>query len=326
MKTKIAIGCLVQWYEIDIIPEYIQSLKEAVTYYDSDSDIWIDFRISLNEQLEKCTEDTYVLCQNIYKWVNDAFDSHKNLKVELAIEDYSTIAKYRREFNEEYCNKVDMLVWGESDMLVPKEMFTVIDKVHRSEEMPLTKYVLTFGICKMWDDSWKHLEHPEFTNKPFIEGDKDNWWSLRYNMTLEEMNGFNSSVKDLDIKVFSKLKFNGCGLVFSSEVVKSGVTIPKSIFFIHEDTAFMKICERIIPEIKQIHIANILLVHNRKHPKKRSYIVGEDKVEDKSDLGKLRKTHAWYPIANKMCEENVYRLYDNTFRSYTWEDVWNSIH
>jgi hypothetical protein len=210
-------------------------------------------------------------------------------------------------------------------MLVPKEMFSIIHQVNTQMEIPMTKYVMTFGICKMWDNSWKHLEHLEFTNKPFIEGDKENWWSLRYNMSLEEMNRFNDSVEELDVKAFSKLKFNGCGLVIPSEVVKAGVTIPKSVFFVHEDTAFMKMCERIIPEIKQIHIANILLVHNRKHPKKRSYIKGEEIIEDKSEVGKMRNTHAWYPIANRMCEENVYRLYDNTFKSYTWDDVWNKV-
>ena len=26
MKTKFAIGCLIQWYEVDIIEEYIDSL------------------------------------------------------------------------------------------------------------------------------------------------------------------------------------------------------------------------------------------------------------------------------------------------------------
>ena len=30
MKTKFAIGCLVQWYECDIIEEYVDSLKDAM--------------------------------------------------------------------------------------------------------------------------------------------------------------------------------------------------------------------------------------------------------------------------------------------------------
>lgn len=32
-KTKFAIGCLVQWYECDIIGEYIETLKEAIDEY-----------------------------------------------------------------------------------------------------------------------------------------------------------------------------------------------------------------------------------------------------------------------------------------------------
>jgi hypothetical protein len=41
-----------------------------------------------------------------------------------------TIADYRREFNEKYCNDVDVLVWGESDMLVPKQMFNILHDLH----------------------------------------------------------------------------------------------------------------------------------------------------------------------------------------------------
>ena len=32
MKTKFAIGCLVQWYEIEMIGEYIESLKQSIDY------------------------------------------------------------------------------------------------------------------------------------------------------------------------------------------------------------------------------------------------------------------------------------------------------
>ena len=30
LKNKIAIGCLVQWYEIEMIEEYLTSIKNAV--------------------------------------------------------------------------------------------------------------------------------------------------------------------------------------------------------------------------------------------------------------------------------------------------------
>ena len=51
MKTKFAIGCLVQWYECDIIEEYIKTLKEAIDVYDGE--VIVDFHISQNQELEK---------------------------------------------------------------------------------------------------------------------------------------------------------------------------------------------------------------------------------------------------------------------------------
>ena len=35
MTTKIAIGCLVQWYEAEIIEEYVASLKDAIHDYET---------------------------------------------------------------------------------------------------------------------------------------------------------------------------------------------------------------------------------------------------------------------------------------------------
>ena len=37
----------------------------------------------------------------------------------------------------------------------------------------------------MWDETWKPIEHTDFTDKPFIDNDYDNWWSLKYTMSIE---------------------------------------------------------------------------------------------------------------------------------------------
>ena len=42
MKTKFAIGCLIQWYEVDIIEEYLETLKEARSHYGW-TDVIVDF-------------------------------------------------------------------------------------------------------------------------------------------------------------------------------------------------------------------------------------------------------------------------------------------
>jgi hypothetical protein len=311
MKTKFAIGCLVQWYEVDIIGEYIDSLKEALDAYDGE--VLVDFMICLNQDLEECiSENQLSQCYaDIGRQLHD-----KRFKTQLTGE-LITIADYRREFNSKFCDKADVLVWGESDAILPNQMFTILDNLHQmSLKNNNTKYLAFFGGCKMWDDSWKDLEHPDFTDKPFIEGDNKNWWSLRYTMSKDEMNVINDKTDELDVRILPRHKFNGCGLVISSEVIKAGVNIPKSVFFVHEDSAFMQMTNKVLGNIPQYVIRNILLVHNRKHPQKRKYIKGEEAP------GSGRRTHDWYMKANKMCEENYLNLFSPNYKSYTWKNVW----
>ena len=206
--------------------------------------------------------------------------------------------------------------------MIPRQTFEILDSLHQQVGNQTPKYVATFGINKMWDDSWKVLEHTDFTDKPFITGDTKNWWSIPYTMTLDEMNKFNDKVDDLDVTVVNPHKFNGCGLVISSEVIKAGVNIPKSSFFINEDTSFMLMTQKVLGNIPQYHFKNILIVHNRKHPKKRSCILGESDVNYIDDN---RKINDWYVKANKFCKINNQNLFNPNFKFYTWEDVWLSL-
>ena len=322
LNNKIAIGCLVQWYEIEMIEEYLTSIKNAVNEVKNRENVIIDFCFNINEDLEKLDTSKTTMTE-----INKRFD--KMVRENLSNCNYTifrnemniyTIADYRRDFNNQYCTQSDILMWGESDSLIPRQTFQILDNLHSSVKEKTPKYVSFFGTCKMWDDSWLPIEHTEFTDKPFVDGDTENWWSLRYNMNIDEMNAFNDKVEDLDVKVIHQYKFNGCGLVMSSELVKSGVNIPKSSFFIHEDTAFMLQLQQMFQgKIPQYVIKNILLVHNRKHTKKRSYIKGELKTDDVSG-GRLR--HDWYKRASDMSHHNCYNMF-NQSRIYTWEDVFN---
>lgn len=318
MKTKFAIGCLIQWYEADIIKEYVDSLKDALEDYDGE--VLVDFTVCLNQDLEKCiSQEQLKLCEA--KIGNELLDIRFKTKF---TQELVTIADYRRKFNSRYCNKVDVLIWGESDALIPKQTFTILDNLHQvSLQNHNPKYLAFFGTCKMWDNSWKVLEHPDFTDKPFYSEPEDfkpnHWWSLRYTMSKEEMNQINSKTTDLDVITLPQHKFNGCGLVISSEVVKSGVNIPKSVFFVHEDTAFMHMTNKLLGNIPQYVIKNILLVHNRNHPKKRMYIKGERKD---GTMNEKRRSNEWYIKANKMCEQNCYNIFNPQYKSFNWSDVW----
>jgi hypothetical protein len=215
-------------------------------------------------------------------------------------------------------------MWGESDALIPRQTFNILNNLHQlSLQNKNPKYLAFFGTCKMWDDTWKVLEHPEFTNKPFFDKPEDfkpdHWWSLRYTMSKDEMNNINNKTEELDVKILPQHKFNGCGLIISSEVIKSGVNIPKSVFFVHEDSAFMYMTNKVLGNIPQYAIKNILLVHNRNHPKKRMYVTNE-RLD--GTMNEKRRSNEWYVKANSMSEQNYINLFNPNYKSFTWEDVW----
>ena len=333
IKNKFAIGCLVQWYEIELIGEYLQSVKNALDIIENKENVIVDLYFNMTTSLEDIDEDQCTM-QEINSRFNDIEKDLIKFGITLNVqrlggimlherEKIYTIADYRREFNSKYCDEVDVLMWGESDSLIPRQTFEILDNLHSGVKDTTPKYVSFFATCKMWDKSWEVLEHPEFTVKPFIDMstvDTKNWWSLRYNMNIDEMNSFNDKVDDLDIKILNEYKFNGCGLVISSDVIKSGVNIPRSAFFIHEDTAFQFQLQRFFQgQIPQYLIKNILLVHNRKHIKKRSYIMGEDGVE-LGDVTSGRKKHEWYRKASEMSHHNTYNMF-NQSKIYSWKDV-----
>ena len=329
VKNTFAIGCLIQWYEIEMIEEYLQSVKNAVDMIDNKENIIIDLYFNCSQMLEKIDEsqmDISKIKEKYNDMIHDMFGhiDYGQYNIRPFMNEVSnifyTIADYRRDFNDRYCERVDVLMWGESDSLIPRQTFQILDNLHSSVKQNTPKYVTFFGTCKMWDDSWLPIEHNEFTDKPFVDGDTENWWSLRYNMTIDEMNKFNDKVEDLDIRSLNQYKFNGCGLVISSDLVKSGVNIPESSFFIHEDTAFMFQLQRLFQgSIPQYIIKNILLVHNRKHTKKRSYVKGELLSDDVSG-GRLR--HDWYKKASDMSHHNCYNMF-NQSKTYNWEDVFD---
>lgn len=314
MSTKFAIGALVQWYEIDILSEYLDTLLAAVDVYGKEN-VLIDITFSTNQDLEQLEEGKSMLdiLYDFYVQTNKLSAYQVNTSI---TEQLTTISDYRRKFNTDYCERVDVLVWGETDLLVPKEEFIILDQLHKASQT--SKYIATFGICKMWDDSWKGLEHPEFTDKPFIENDYDNWWSVKYTMNKQEMYEINSRTEQPEVVILPQHKFNGCGLVIGSEVIKAGVNIPQSVFFVHEDTAFMLMVQRVLGNIPQYSIQNILNVHNRNHPNKRRYVRGESG----DTMNKRRRSNDWYVKANKYSEENCYNLFNPNYKSKTWKDVW----
>ena len=255
LNNKFALGCLVQWYEIELIEEYIQSVKNTLNLVDNKENVIVHFTLVVNQDLEKLS-DEITMSDIVDRFVKLVDDISLYTDYDITNRLY-TIADYRREFNDKYCDEVDVLMWGESDSLLPKQTFEILDNMHTSVKEKTPKYVSFFGTCKMWDD-----------------------------------------------------------------LIKAGVNIPKSVFFIHEDTAFMLQLQKLFGgQVPQYIIKNILLVHNRKHKKKRTYVLGEEKIKA-GDIGAARLEHDWYRKASDMCHHNTYNMF-NQSKVYSWKDVFD---
>jgi hypothetical protein len=226
-----------------------------------------------------------------------------------------TMADYRRELNNK-CDNFDYVIWGESDCLMPRQMFGVLEQLmEHSKSNNINRFITTFGIRKMWDESWKILEHPDFTDKPYYDMNtpedtklaESSPWSIRYTMSQDEMDKVNSKTTDLDVQMISYPKFDGSGLVISSDLLRSGANIPPAVYMNGDDSAFLESCRLHMGEnYRQYVIKNILKVHNRNHPKKRNYVKGED--QSKNTHFK-RSTRNWYKEYNEVSKGNLNKLY-----------------
>jgi hypothetical protein len=78
----------------------------------------------------------------------------------------------------------------------------------------------------------------------------------------------------------------------------------------------MHMTNKVLGNIPQYIIKNILLVHNRNHPKKRMYVEGERKD---GTMNQKRRSNDWYIKANKMSEQNCYNIFNPKYKSYTLE-------
>ena len=302
------------FYEIEMVEEYLKSVHLALQDIDNKENVKVEMMWNMSQYFEECEsgEKLFEIRQRINDLENDY--GFTSLFYERNDKPY-TMADYRRELNNK-CDDFDYVIWGESDCLMPRQMFGVLEQLkHYANEDGINRFITTFGIRKMWDDSWKVLEHPKFTDKPYYDMDTEedkrkaesSPWSIRYTMSQEEMDEVNSETKELDVQMIKYPKFDGSGLVISSDLLRSGANIPPAVYMNGDDSAFLESCRLHMGEnYRQFVIKNILKVHNRNHPKKRNYVKGED--QSKNTHFK-RSTRNWYKEFNEVSKGNLNKLF-----------------
>ena len=329
LDKKYIIGTHVMFYEVEMISEFVESVYRAVSQVDNRDNVTIDFFFNFSEYFEKIDKNQISVDEIKIKFLNQVeYLRATNVNVRYTFyEDNNkvyTIGSYRRDLNYNNCNDYDFIIWGESDCLVPVEFFNTLESLSSyADENNINRYTTTFATRKMWDASWSLLEHNDFSNSKFYDMKEEGWKvdksSIWYTMSIDEMNEINSKSTELDIRVSKEPKFDGSLLVISSDLIRSGVNIPHACYACGEDASFEKMCKIIMGDSYiQFIIKNILKVHNRVHPKKREYVLGEIEFEN---VKQKRKSNNLWQKFHKICEHNLYNLGENQTKFKNVEDL-----
>ena len=108
-------------------------------------------------------------------------------------------------------------------------------------------------------------------------------------------------------------------LNISSDLIRSGVNIPHACYACGEDASFERMCKIIMGKsYVQFIVKNILKVHNRVHPMKREYVLGED-VNEKNP-GAKRESNSWYKRVWEFDREHAWKAFQQG-KIFTWKDV-----
>ena len=254
------------WYESNMIDECWHSILQAIK---AAPDVDVKIRVCFNKQtyVEKPTSSN----------IDDMFNRHINhplfkehvtdVVIKTDDDPFYNIADWRRE---EYDPEAKYTVWGETDCLLPKDFFAILDQVDINQP-----HVLTFASRPMWDNSWDVVTHEKLQgySKPCQCGDEHKEdciellkAPLKYKdyITQEELDKFNEESGDIKIQQVP-LKIDG-SLVCISKGHETPFIAP-GMHFVREDTCFENVCR--VKNIPQVCVTTRLKGHNYWHPNKR---------------------------------------------------------
>jgi hypothetical protein len=321
LKYKYAIGIHIMFYEIEMLSTYIDSLLNLLSTTDNKENVYLDFSFNVSQFFEKVDTTKTSKDDLVDRFENELSRlkqlSNLHYKIIDSDNEFYTQTNYRREFNTKYCEKVDYLIWGETDSLFPKETIIGLETLTPViREKGIYRFIACFADRKMWDNSWDVTVHPKFINHIYDDKDVDNINQAKSVMTIDQMNDINAEIKEFDIQMINYPKIDGSCLILSSDLIKSGVNIPPC--FIHNDDESLSfMAQRILGDsYVQIIFKNILKVHARRHPNKRMYIANEN--NPRGFCGKEKGD--WWTLFKKMSQHNLNSLFNNTGKFYTYED------
>ena len=219
MKTKLnkkyVIGTHVMWFEIEMYADFIDGMVNLLETVENRENVTIDLCFNMLEHFEKVDYDKIRTHELVIKFkkgvstlesmgfiVNQKIVSNTDTWVDedgrvAATDGFYFHADYRRDLNYNYCNKVDYVMWGETDSFFPKEAFEALENLYTyTNEEGIHKYIACFADRKMWDSSWDDTVHTDYVDIEFVDDDKQhlNLNQSKSQLPIETMNEINGTV------------------------------------------------------------------------------------------------------------------------------------
>ena len=262
------------WYETSMIDECWHSVLGALR---AAPDVDVKIKICFNFQ-------TYIEKPDVGD-VRGMLEKHQNhplfkdYDIDVTIKDdddpFYNIADWRREV---YDPEAKYTVWGETDTILPRDFFAILDKVEIDQP-----HVLTFAGRPMWDNSWDVVTHERLLgySKPCQCGDDhredciellEEPWKYKDYIKQEELDKFNEESGDIKLSQVP-WKLDGSSVCISGGMVTP--FIAPGMHFVREDTCLEYYLRK--KNIPQVCVTTRLKGHNYKHPRKR---VGTDSTRN----------------------------------------------
>ena len=323
LKNKYVIGTHVMFFEIEMFKDFVDGMINLLETVENKENVVVDLCFNLSQKLEKIDEDKIDKKGLLVKFTNTV-QKLKNLdvKVDWRVhdgDDFYFHADYRRDLNYNYCNKVDYVMWGETDSFFPREAFQVIETLSEyTKEQNIHRYLLSFADRKMWDSSWDPLVHVDYEHLEFIDDDEGhlNLNQAKSPLPIEKMNEINARAKEFNFTYITKPKISGACLVLSSDLIKSGVNIPLCLIY-NDDEGLSVMCEKVLGQnFIQFVCKNILHVHARRHPQKRCYVANEDNPH-----AFINKKVDNFQKFLQLSKKNIQNLIDGSSKFYNYDDL-----
>ena len=324
LNNKYVIGTNVMWFEIEMYEDFIKGLVNLLnTDIENKENVIIDLCLNLSQHLEKLDTDKITedeIIEKFYKGREKILQLGYEVNTfQVEKDEFYFHADYRRDLNYNYCNKVDYVMWGETDSFFPKEAFEALENLSDyTNEEGIHKYIACFADRKMWDSSWDDTVHTDYVDIEFVDDDKQhlNLNQSKSQLPIETMNEINE-IDELDIRVINYPKLDGSCLVISSDLIKFGVNIPSCMIY-NDDHGLSIMSQKLMGQnYKQFVFKNLLKVHARRHPKKRLYVLEENNPNSFGD----RKNNKFNKFKS-MSDENIEMLLrENNKRFNRYEDL-----